>query len=145
MDAPTVIQLINLILDALGVTKSDGRNYLLKLEHFLYGKLDGKGYGYETRKSPDVDKILSENSFNKLVQNDIGIVKAWIPEDRLISRSYVGYTLDQYQRHSVWNHTILIFVTDYIKIQNMDVVDKHFIREGASVPKHLEPLKIKVK
>lgn len=118
----------------------------LELEHFLYGQLNGKGYGYTTIKSDGVDKILTTENFHHLCRLDgPAIIKSWVPNDKLVARSYLSYTLDEYMRRNIWNHTILIEILDYIQIQNFDEIDKHFIREDAKAPKKLEPLRINTK
>lgn len=115
----------------------------MKLEHFTYG-FNGKDYRYVATKG--VEKLLGLKARVHLkTLSGPGVAKTWIPEDKVVARSYLGYKLDDYQRRCVWNHTILIGILDYIQIQNFDVVDKHFIREDVEAPTSFEPLRIDTK
>lgn len=117
----------------------------MKLEHFTYG-FNGKDY--RLTKSSGVDKQLSDAGRHHLCR--LGtiqprVVATWIPEDEVVARTYLAQKPDDYIRSAMWNHTILIGIHDYIQIQNFDVVDKHFIREGDVAPERLEPLRIDTK
>lgn len=94
----------------------------MKLEHFLhYSK---NGVGYRLIKTPRLDKILSDNSRHYLCRLDgVTPTQTFLPEEQMVAISYFDYTLDEYNRRNTWNHTILIHLEKYLKLDPEHVAE----------------------
>lgn len=116
----------------------------MKCEHFLYGQFNG--VGYRLVKSTHLDDILTEESLHYLCALDgPGVIQTWLPKDQAVAVSYLSYTLDEYARRNMWNHTIVIPILDYMNIHSPDLFEPFFVRETDEPPQNLKPLRIDTK
>jgi len=113
---------------------------MIHAEHFIHGLFNG--IGYRTIKSPGVDALLSDKTFNALCTLTKS-TQLLFPVEQCIAVSYVKKTHDEYGREGLYNHTILIKLSDYCAwTQPKKLLDPYFIKNGDKSPERLEPLHI---
>lgn len=117
---------------------------MIRCEHFLYGQFNG--VGYRLIKSKGVDDCINKDSLDYLCMLDgVEPARTWLPNEQYVARTYFGTTYDEYNRRNRWNHTILLYIVDYLNIvetAGLQAIDKHFIKETDKPPKNLKPLEI---
>jgi len=75
------------------------------------------------------------------------MTQTWLPEG-YIAISFIQNGEDEYNRETVWNHTMLLTVEDYFKLhRSVDnkLFESHFIREMQNPYGTLKPLKVETK
>ncbi len=117
----------------------------MRLEHFVYGSFEGLGRRLVT--SANIDQILSTRSLNHLKDlNGSDMIQTWLPEG-YVAITFLHTKLDEYERETIWNHTILVPVNSYFRLhqdRDKQLFKEHYIDDMLIQPKTLAPLKVKV-
>lgn len=119
---------------------------MILCEHFIYALFNVGAY--RLIKSPDAEKLLSEENFSRLCHLTDKIQKPeeqaqWFPDENVLAISFLRPTTDEYGRKGGWNHTILIKVVDYCVLTDpVALFRRHFIREFGNPPEMLQPLQV---
>jgi hypothetical protein len=114
----------------------------LNIEHFLFG-LDEHG-NYFLHKSRGVNNIISDENLHRLRENKPTPNDEiyYIPSEKLIAIQHVKDVVRK-QRVGVWNHTLLIPVSEYIRDNDpLTKYSRFFIKEVDDPPSYLEPITI---
>jgi len=87
----------------------------VKIEHFLYGMVDGKIVLYKTA---GVNKILSDKNFQILrgLAVEDSDQYLWLPTEQLVALPHVEEVSDNNGRAWILNHTLLVPIHDYLKL-----------------------------
>jgi len=120
----------------------------IRCEHLIYALIEG--IGYKLYQTPNASKLLSKQNLQYLyhvgdnAEQEV-YLQIWFPTENVLAVTYIRPVRDEYTRDGVWNHTILLPITDYLQLsQPITVLAPHFIREFAGEPlNHLEPIIIK--
>lgn len=118
------------------------------IQHFLYGPFDR--IGYQVLKTPLVARMLTRDHLQMLIH--IGdrnqheeLKRTWFPYEQVLAYSLIIPRKDAFNRHAVWNHTLLLTFHDYIRLSDEADITKKlhdlFIREPIS-PQQFQPLKV---
>ena len=108
----------------------------IECEQFIYGMFNG--VGYRLIKSEGVDKWIDEKDLQYLLRLDCS-TQTLLPNG-IIAITQMSRTIDEYQRGSPWNHTILLWAWDYFDLHPPDLFKPHFIGPLKTPPKHLHAL-----
>lgn len=108
------------------------------VEQVIYGLF---GDNYDTLKTEGVDELVDEEALHYLVhQGD----KLQEPRDitnllgDVIAVSYISFRPDRYRRRTVWNHTFLTRLVDFLDYMKPENVFKDKVL--TEPPEKLEPL-----
>jgi len=117
---------------------------MVDCEHFIYGQFDG--LGYRTIKSQHLDQMISHKSLRHL-QNLKGPnpIQTLLPEDVVAITFLHSHKKDEMGRKTVWNHTIILSIEDYFRLNPPTMFKSHFIREMQNPHGTLKPLKVETK
>jgi len=115
-------------------------------EHFIFAHW--KGMGYRLIKSPGLDKLVSRQTLTYLchIGNNLekeARVQVWLPSENLIAICYLRPEKDEYGRRTIWNHTILIDISDYLNLNYPAFFEPYFIRNLEKPVSELKPIMIK--
>ena len=110
-------------------------------EHFIHGHFNG--VGYKLIKTDGVDKLISTKTLNILKGYDSDKKVFWPYPENVFSFTFTHNGSDEYGRRTVWNHTMLVSVEEYLKGMPDDLFREHFITEMPTSLR-LSPLKIGV-
>ena len=86
----------------------------MRAEHFVYGLFNG--VGYKTLQTSRVDKLLTEQNFERLKRlpaADVVYVH-WLDTENIVAITQVREAKDEFNRKGIWNHTILVPITEYL-------------------------------
>lgn len=113
---------------------------MVRCEHFIYGHFDG--LGIRLVKSEFVDELVSRKSLGYLKHLSKS-TQTLLPEN-IVAITFYSERRDEYDRETAWNHTILIPIKDYFKLNPPTIFERHFIKSLSEPPTNpLEPLRIK--
>jgi len=117
-----------------------GRIKLIVCEHFVYASFPR--LGHRLIASPNVHDLLSAKSLQYLKDlRDGSVIQTFLPE-KIVAISYLKLKQDEYCRETLWNHTILVPIQDYLRLNYPNFAESHFIQELDKIPKSLKPLEI---
>ena len=91
----------------------------MQCEHFVYGLFPE---GYQTYKSRGVTDILTEQSYHNLLALRLpqgqkeATVQMMLPTEDVITISHLQRKVDNYGREGIWNHTIIMRISDYLNV-----------------------------
>lgn len=90
----------------------------MQLEQIIYGLFNGRGY--RIIKSPGVDKLLSDDSQQrliKIIENSSSYkttIPMQFPTENVLTLSRCMQVADEYGRKGVWSHTVLVRASDFV-------------------------------
>lgn len=97
----------------------------MECEHFVYAPFNG--VGYKLIKSSGVDNLITRKSLRHLKQlSGASPVQTWLPE-KVVAISYLARRKDDHGRDAVYNHTILVGIEDYFRLNPPHQFGNHFI------------------
>jgi hypothetical protein len=113
----------------------------LKLEHFTYALYNGQGYVLD--KTNGVDSLLKRKTLRELCALNES-KQQWCPTEQVVACTHVEPVEDEFGRAGVWNHTILMTISDYLTYtQPVRLMEPYFLKRQEK-PTGLEPLQIGV-
>lgn len=118
---------------------------MVRCEHFIYALFPT---GYKLLRSPGLDKVLSKRNLSYLChisdrREEEATIQIWFPDEKILSISSIHPVADQYGRHGLWNHTIIISIDDYIQLtQPSNIFKPYFISKLPDPNTALKPLLI---
>ena len=115
-------------------------------EHFVYGQFNG--VGYRLIRSTGLDQVLSKESMRYLCNiggklKQEARIQVWLPQENIVSVSYLKPGKDGYGRRVMWNHTILMPVEEFLKHTSTTLFEPYFIKQLSRAPQELDPIIIK--
>ena len=114
----------------------------MKLEHFLYGMMNGEEL--ELRTSNGIQSLLTDEELLMLCHIGDKETRETVKEyctNKWLSISYIKPMTDKHGRRANWNHTVVIKLTDYLGYtQPRKLVQQHFIKESSQIPAKLKAL-----
>lgn len=117
---------------------------MIHCEHFIYGQFNG--LGYRTIKSAHLDQIIGSKSLRHLKNlKGPNPIQTLLPE-QVVAITFLHYDKkDEMGRKTVWNHTIVLSIQDYFKLNPPSLFEPHFIREMQNPYGTLNPLEVETK
>ena len=116
----------------------------MKIEHFLYGMIDGKIVLYKTA---GVTHILSDKNFQflrALTATDSDKYW-WLPTEQVVALPHIESVTDEDGRTWVLNHTLLMPIHDYLKLTDPNNFLSHLFITKPINPEKFETFTINVK
>lgn len=115
----------------------------VRCEHFIFAYW--KGIGYKLIKSSGVDELVSRQTLMYLchIGNNLekeARVQVWLPSENLIAICFLKPGKDEYGRRTIWNHTILIDISDYLNLNYPTFFEPYFIRKLDKPLDELDPI-----
>ena len=107
----------------------------MKIEHFLYGMINGKIVLYKTA---GVNSILSDRNFQILRSLSLkdSDKYLWLPTEQVVALPHIESVSDANGRTWVLNHTLLVPIHDYLKLTDpLKFLSHLFINEPISPQK----------
>jgi len=120
---------------------------MIRCEHFIYALYNG--YGIRLSQSPNVDKMLKEQSLRQIYDlahnlKEEKIQYLWFPDEQVITASFLKPVTDEHSRKGSYNHTILLTINDYFELSPPSLfLEKYFIKNQDAPPNTLKPLEVK--
>lgn len=117
----------------------------MQCEQILYALFNG--VGYKTIQTSNVDNLITEQNLDRLktLKASSQTHVHWLETEKIVALSQVHLTHDEYGRKGVWNHTILLNITDYIsytQTRPAQTLDTYFLKALPSPKTKLEPIQI---
>lgn len=113
-------------------------------EQFIRGSFNRIGTRFIP--SPNLNDILGKKSIRYLkdLSPSQKLIQTWLPEG-YVAISSVHNATDEYERSTVWNHTIVLSVQDYFKLHeehDKTLFGRYFVDGLDKPPRSLEPLRV---